>query len=122
MLVAKSIIIKFKKSGDVLWSVDTVNGAFRSVLEVSKDNLAIAGSIIANNLNQAYVAVVSGNDGNSIVWDNTALEGPSSFAQVFMDPRDGGVVFTGGYAPLNIQNSEIIFAAYKPVKKLSDEA
>lgn len=119
-MAAKNTIIKFSADGSVIWSRTPKDGNLCSIVELPSGNLAIGGSMIIVDTDQAYV-VVTDNEANNIVWDNSELEGPSNFAQVFMDPRDGGVVWTCGSAPLDVQNREIIFAAFNPAKNLAGD-
>jgi hypothetical protein len=117
VMVAKSVILKFSPAGGIIWSWNTPNGNFSSVRELPNGNLTVGGSIIINNTSQAYVAETDGG-GNNIIWDNSQVMGPSNYRRVFVDPREGGVVWAGGYAPLNANNSAIVFASFDPVKTL----
>ncbi|HTF03677.1 MAG TPA: hypothetical protein VK826_06600 [Bacteroidia bacterium] len=116
VMVAKTTIFKFDKTGKVLWSNATANGSFASIAELSTGNLAIGGSIVVGNTGAAYV-VVTDNGGNNIIWDNTEVTIPSNFAQVFID-KGYDVVWTAGSAPINLENAQIIFAAFNPARTL----
>lgn len=116
-MAAKSLLLKFDASGNVIWANQTANGSFNSVAQLSNGNLVFGGSTIVSNVSSAYVAV-TGPDGNTIEWDNSALETPSNFSAVFID-TGYDVVWAAGSTPYGAQNYAIAFAAFNPAKTLT---
>lgn len=117
VFAGKNMLIKFDTFGKELWARNIPNGNLTSVLEMPNANLAVAGSLIVSNSDQAYVAVIEA-AGNKIVWDNSEIASPSAFMDLFLDPRAGGVLFSAGYLPYNLIDFQAVFVAYNPAKFL----
>lgn len=108
-LAAKSLLMQVDCSGNIIWASQNDEYVLNSVVEVSENSLGIAGSLIVNNFDHAYVAKID-NLGENTINDNTEITYPSQISQVILNSE--GLLATCGYLPKNNVDSEGFLAIF----------
>lgn len=116
IVVAKSVLLEVDSCGNIIRAHQEGNFSLNSVAQTPDGTYAIGGSLIVNDFDHAYVAVID-QAGDKILWDNTELLYPSGIGQILVD-RVGNVV-GGGYAPLTDNQSLVFLAIFNPVQALT---
>lgn len=113
LVAAKSALIKVDRAGNIVWERRNGNFALVSVLELAGGTITVGGTLIVNNYDHAYVAVLDAT-GQNIQWDNTALLFPTGLTQLFVDRQ--GLVAASGYGPLCGEQSQMLLPVFYPAK------
>lgn len=119
LVAAKPILMKLDDSGNILWTRNNGNFGLGSVRERADGTIAVGGTLNANYVDHAYVAVLD-STGDDIIWDNTELLFNSGHAEIFINNYD--LVTGGGYAPLSNTQSQMFISVYYPSKTFSAAA
>lgn len=116
IVAAKSVVMEIGACGNIIWSFQ--NGAFNmsSVLQTPEGNYGLGGSLIVNNVDHAYIAVID-RCGKQILWDNTEILYPSGLTQIFVN--QAGYATGGGYVPLNSNQYQSILAIFNPTESVN---
>ncbi len=115
VVVAKSVVLKTDGNGAKIWGYQGDNLGLGSVVETTEGNYAIAGYLIVDNFEHAYVAAIN-SEGSEIVWDNTDTLYNSGIAQVIVNQND--FVAGAGFGPAGNMNNLMFLAVYNPVRFL----
>ncbi len=118
VVAAKSVLMEISPDGDAIWAHQDERLALQSIAFLPRGSYAVGGSLIANNFDHAYIAVLS-RRGGKIIWDNTEILYPSGLAQVLAS-RDG-LVASGGYGPLDANRSTMFMAVFSGAKAFEEE-
>ncbi|HEV2955745.1 MAG TPA: hypothetical protein VGX95_06480 [Xanthobacteraceae bacterium] len=120
LVVAKQALIKVDGAGNILWERRNDIFDLHSVLELPDQSIAVGGVFALDNNDHAYVAVLNAT-GETIQWDNTALQLPSAFTQLFVDRRYR-LVAASGFGPLDGDRSQMLLAVFYPATTFSKMA
>lgn len=109
-MVAKSVILETDAMGNLLWAKQDTSYVLNSIVEVSNESFGISGSVIINNYDHAYIALIS-EKANSTIWSNTEILYPSAIQKLLLLNDD--YLAACGYAPSNNRNSLTFFSIFK---------
>jgi hypothetical protein len=113
LVAAKSVLMEIDENSNIIWARQADNLSLNSIVQMPDGAYAVGGSLIVDDFDHAYVAVID-RMGEEILWDNTETLYPSGIAQILVN-RDGYLT-GGGYGPLNINQSLMFLAVFDPVK------
>jgi hypothetical protein len=119
LVAAKQALIKVDRAGNTIWQRRNDRFVLVSVLELPDGTIAVGGSLVVNDNEHAYVAVLDAT-GQNIQWDNTALLFDSELTQLFVDRF--GLVNASGYGPVDNQRSQMLLPVFYPAKTFSQMA
>lgn len=108
-MVAKSVIIQTDAMGNLLWSQQDTSYVLNSIVEVDTGKFAISGSVIINNYDHAYIAVID-KKGTITLWSNTEILYPSAIQKLLS--LDENYFATCGYAPSSNGDLLAFFAIF----------
>jgi hypothetical protein len=120
LVTAMSALIKVDGAGNIIWQRRNDRFDLHSVLELPDQSIAVGGVFGLDNNGHAYVAVLNAT-GENIQWDNTALQLPSAFTQLFLDRRYR-LVAASGFGPLEGDRSQMLLAVFYPAKTFNKMA
>jgi hypothetical protein len=116
LVAARSTLLKVNNAGNILWERRNGNFNLVSVLELPGGAIAVGGTLITNNYDHAYVAVLDAT-GQNIQWDNIELLFPSGLTQVFANRQ--GLVTASAYGPLRGDQSQMLLPVFYPANTFS---
>lgn len=113
--VFKSVVMRIDRNGRIIGVHRSDDLNLGTVTVLCGNRPVVGGSLIVNNFDHAYVAALN-EEGQEIIWDNTEISFPSGETQII--PTNEGLIAATGYIPLNINQSQMFFAVYHPVRLL----
>jgi hypothetical protein len=111
ILVAAGAILELDQDGNIVVARTMERVVLCSVAEMPKAAIAVAGSLLVDSLEHAYLAVIERETGR-VVWDNAEIVYDSGLSSVMLDTQ--GLLTVGGYASINANQEEMLLAIFRP--------
>ena len=115
-IVAKSVVMKVDGQGNVIHAAQNGQLNLGSVACLPDGTYAIGGSLIVNDFDHAYVAVLDRTE-REILWDNTEILYNSELTQVLVN--SDGFVAGGGYGPAGADKSLMMLAIFNQAEDIT---